>query len=143
MFNGDYTIRAVDPELWGAIQTENERQHNHIQLIASENYAGPAVMEAQGSQLTNKYARGNLVDEQALALALKSGVIGGTGFDVLTSEPPKDSNASLGIDLPNFILTSHIAWASQKAMRILAEQLIDNIEAFVAGRPQNVVTERL
>jgi len=56
MFNGDYTIRAVDPELWDAIQAENEGQHNHIELIASENYASPAVMEAQGSQLTNKYA---------------------------------------------------------------------------------------
>jgi len=58
MFKGDYTIRAVDSELWDTIQAENERQHNHIELIASENYASPAVMEAQGSQLTNKYAEG-------------------------------------------------------------------------------------
>ena len=47
----------------------------------------------------------------------------------------------LGIDLPNLIVTPHIAWASQEAMRILADQLIDNIEAFVAGKPQNVVSD--
>ena len=86
-------------------------------------------------------ARGGLVDEQALALALKTGVIGGAGFDVLSSEPPKNGNVLLGIDLPNFIVTPHIAWASQEAMRILADQLIDNIEAFVAGKPQNVVLD--
>jgi glycerate dehydrogenase len=86
-------------------------------------------------------ARGGLVDEQALALALKTGVIGGAGFDVLSSEPPKNGNVLLEIDLPNFIVTPHIAWASQQAMRILADQLIDNIEAFVAGKPQNVVSD--
>jgi glycine hydroxymethyltransferase len=53
-----HTIAAVDPELWAAIQAENLRQEAHIELIASENYASPAVMAAQGSQLTNKYAEG-------------------------------------------------------------------------------------
>ena len=57
-FPNSQTIAAVDPELWAAIQQENERQQEHIELIASENYASPAVMEAQGSQLTNKYAEG-------------------------------------------------------------------------------------
>ena len=52
------TIAAVDPELWDAMQHENQRQEAHIELIASENYASPAVMAAQGSQLTNKYAEG-------------------------------------------------------------------------------------
>ncbi len=52
------TISQVDPELWAVIQQENERQEAHIELIASENYASPAVMAAQGSQLTNKYAEG-------------------------------------------------------------------------------------
>ena len=52
------TIAKVDPELWSAIQSENRRQEEHIELIASENYASPAVMEAQGTQLTNKYAEG-------------------------------------------------------------------------------------
>ena len=52
------TVAAVDPEIWTAIQAENRRQEEHIELIASENYASPAVMAAQGSQLTNKYAEG-------------------------------------------------------------------------------------
>lgn len=58
MFAKDHTIANVDPELWAAIQQENVRQQDHIELIASENYTSPAVMEAQGSQLTNKYAEG-------------------------------------------------------------------------------------
>ena len=58
MFSKDHTIANVDPELWSAIQLENHRQQDHIELIASENYTSPAVMEAQGSQLTNKYAEG-------------------------------------------------------------------------------------
>jgi glycine hydroxymethyltransferase len=52
------TIPNVDPDLWAAIQAENRRQEEHIELIASENYTSPAVMAAQGSQLTNKYAEG-------------------------------------------------------------------------------------
>jgi glycine hydroxymethyltransferase len=52
------TIAHTDPELWAVIQRENQRQEEHIELIASENYASPAVMQAQGSQLTNKYAEG-------------------------------------------------------------------------------------
>jgi hypothetical protein len=52
------TIANVDPEIWAAIQAENRRQEEHIELIASENYTSPAVMAAQGSQLTNKYAEG-------------------------------------------------------------------------------------
>jgi glycerate dehydrogenase len=86
-------------------------------------------------------ARGGLVDEQALAEALQNGTIGGAGFDVLTKEPPKDGNVLLDLRLPNFILTPHVAWASQEAMQVLADQLMDNIEAFVAGKPQNVVQE--
>ncbi len=58
MFDRNLGIAQVDPELWQAIQLENRRQEDHIELIASENYASPAVMAAQGSQLTNKYAEG-------------------------------------------------------------------------------------
>jgi glycerate dehydrogenase len=84
-------------------------------------------------------ARGGLVDENALARALREGVIGGAGFDVLTSEPPREGNVLLDLVSANFILTPHVAWASREAMQLLADQLIDNIEAFVAGSPQNVV----
>jgi glycine hydroxymethyltransferase len=58
MFDRQNTLAKVDPELWAAIQNENKRQEDHIELIASENYTSPAVMAAQGSQLTNKYAEG-------------------------------------------------------------------------------------
>ncbi len=58
MFAKNHTLANVDPDLWDAIQKENVRQQDHIELIASENYTSPAVMEAQGSQLTNKYAEG-------------------------------------------------------------------------------------
>ena len=58
MYNRNILIEQTDPELWAAIQAENTRQEHHIELIASENYASPAVMQAQGSQLTNKYAEG-------------------------------------------------------------------------------------
>jgi glycine hydroxymethyltransferase len=58
MFAKDHTLANVDPDLWDAIQKENTRQQDHIELIASENYTSPAVMQAQGSQLTNKYAEG-------------------------------------------------------------------------------------
>jgi len=85
-------------------------------------------------------ARGNLVDEAALAEALQSGRIAGAGFDVLSMEPPSQGNPLLELDLPNFILTPHVAWSSREAMQTLADQLVDNIEAFVAGSPRNVVT---
>ena len=58
MFDRSVGIDRVDPELWNAIRQENQRQEAHIELIASENYTSPAVMAAQGSQLTNKYAEG-------------------------------------------------------------------------------------
>ena len=85
-------------------------------------------------------ARGGLVDERALVEALENGLIAGAGFDVLSKEPPREGNPLLDVRLPNFILTPHNAWASDEAMQALADQLIDNIEAFVNGAPQNLVT---
>ena len=91
------------------------------------------------SALLINTARGGLVDEAALADALRRGVIGGAGFDVLGTEPPSPDNPLLQLRLPNFILTPHVAWASGGAMQTLADMLVDNIEAWAAGRPQNVV----
>jgi hypothetical protein len=85
-------------------------------------------------------ARGGLVDEHALKTALETGLIAGAGFDVLTKEPPKEGNPLLEVRTPNFILTPHVAWASDGAMQFLADQLIDNVEASIAGTPQNLVT---
>ena len=83
--------------------------------------------------------RGGLVDEAALVAALKYGQIGGAGFDVLTQEPPRDGNPLLKARLPNLIVTPHIAWASQEAANRLFDILVDNINRFVAGNPQNLV----
>ena len=83
--------------------------------------------------------RGGLVDEAALVAALKYGQIGGAGFDVLTQEPPRDGNSLLKARLPNLIVTPHIAWASQEAANRLFDILLDNINRFVAGNPQNLV----
>ena len=58
MYHRNILVEQADPEVWAAIQAENARQEHHIELIASENYASPAVLAAQGSQLTNKYAEG-------------------------------------------------------------------------------------
>jgi glycerate dehydrogenase len=85
-------------------------------------------------------ARGGLVDEAALIQALDAGLIAGAGFDVLTVEPPKDGNPLLDVRRPNFILTPHVAWASDGAMQFLADQLIDNIDGWVSGKPQHLVT---
>ena len=85
-------------------------------------------------------ARGGLVDEAALIEALENKLIAGAGFDVLTVEPPKNGHALLDIRGPNFILTPHVAWASDGAMQFLADQLVDNIDLWVAGKPQHLLT---
>ena len=100
----------------------------------------PQLQQMKPSALLINTSRGGLVDEQALKTALETGVIAGAGFAVLTQEPPVNGNPLLDIRTPNFILTPHVAWASQQAMQFLAEQLIDNIEAFVANKPQHLVT---
>jgi glycerate dehydrogenase len=85
-------------------------------------------------------ARGGIVSETALARALVDGAIGGAGVDVLSEEPPRQGNPLLALHLPNLIVTPHMAWASIESLENLAEQLIGNIEAFVAGTPRNLVT---
>ena len=84
-------------------------------------------------------ARGGIVDENALFLGLQEGMIAGAGFDVLSEEPPVNGHPLLKLNQNNFIMTPHVGWASTQAMQALADQLIDNIEAFVAGHPQNLV----
>jgi glycerate dehydrogenase len=101
--------------------------------------AAPQLARMKPNALLINTARGGLVDEAALASALHNGTIAGAGFDVLTTEPPSADNVLLNLRLPNFILTPHIAWASSEAMQTLGDQLIDNLEAFAAGHPKNLV----
>ena len=96
-------------------------------------------MMKRGALLINT-ARGGLVEDAALIAALRNGQIAGAGFDALREEPPPDGHPLLALDLPNFILTPHVAWASNEAVQALADQVIENIEAFVAGNPRNLVT---
>jgi len=99
-----------------------------------------ALRKMKRSALLINTARGGLVDEAALIQALDVGLIAGAGFDVLTVEPPRNGHPLLDVRRHNFILTPHIAWASDGAMQFLADQLIDNIELWCAGTPQHLVT---
>jgi len=113
----------------------------HLPLTEqTRNLIGAAELASmKRSAILINTARGGLVDEAALATALRDGVIAGAGFDVLSKEPPVADNPLLQLRLPNFVLTPHVAWASGGAMQTLADMLVDNIEAFVAGSPKNVV----
>ncbi len=82
-------------------------------------------------------ARGALVDEAALADALRQGVIAGAAIDVLSVEPPPSDHPLLAADIPNLIVTPHVAWASGEAMSAMAAQVVRNVEAFLAGAPRN------
>lgn len=84
-------------------------------------------------------ARGGIVNEQALVDALDDGVIGGAGVDVLTEEPPVNSNPLLDPEIPNLIVTPHSAWVGRESRQRLVMQVAENIQAFLAGNPRNVV----
>ncbi len=99
-----------------------------------------ALRRMKRNALLINTARGGLVDEAALIEALDAGLIAGAGFDVLTVEPPRNGHPLLDVRRPNFILTPHVAWASDGAMQFLADQLIDNIELWCAGTPQHLVS---
>lgn len=85
-------------------------------------------------------ARGGLVDESAVGAALDAGHIGGAAFDVTSVEPPPPDHPFMALlDRPDFILTPHVAWASDEAIQRLADQLVGNVEAFARGEPRNLV----
>lgn len=109
-----------------------ERTHD---LIGSEEFK----LMKNTSILINA-GRGGLVDEEALVDALLNQQIAGAGVDVFTQEPADDCNPLIAnAHLPNLILTPHVAWGSDSAIQTLVDQLINNIEQFVAGTPQNQV----
>ncbi|HEY1872967.1 MAG TPA: D-2-hydroxyacid dehydrogenase [Steroidobacteraceae bacterium] len=114
----------------------------HCPLLPStRNLIGAGELRAmKPTALLINTARGGLVDERALVRALQEGWIAGAGIDVLTTEPPREGNPLLELHLPNLIVTPHVAWASLGAMQFLADQLIDNIDAWSRGTPQNLVT---
>jgi glycerate dehydrogenase len=113
----------------------------HVPLTATTRniISSGRLKQMKRSAILINTARGGLVDEKALAAAIQEGTIAGAGIDVLAVEPPPADNPLLRLRLPNLIVTPHVAWASEEAMQLLADQLMDNIEAFVACRPKNLV----
>ncbi len=123
--------------------TESDIISLHCPLTAeTKGLIGAAEIEQmkKGAMLINT-ARGGIVDEQALADALRDAYLGGAGFDVLSQEPPLSSNPLLAGDIPNLIITPHIAWASRASRQRLLDQISVNISAFLAGTPRNIVNE--
>jgi glycerate dehydrogenase len=107
---------------------------------ATRNLIGPAELQMMKSNaILINTARGALIDEEALIDALRRKTIAGAGIDVLRSEPPAQGNPLLVEKLPNLIVTPHVAWASNEAMQTLADQVVDNLEAFVREEPKNLV----
>ncbi|OGT18991.1 MAG: glycerate dehydrogenase [Gammaproteobacteria bacterium RBG_16_57_12] len=84
-------------------------------------------------------ARGGIVDEQALADALRAGRLAGAGVDVLSEEPPRHGSPLLNGDIPHLIVTPHIAWSSRESRQRLVDELVLNIEHFLRGNPRNAV----
>jgi glycerate dehydrogenase len=103
------------------------------------------MMDAEGiarmkpDALLINTARGPLVDERALADALRAQSIAGAGVDVLSAEPPPRDHPLLAHDIPNLIVTPHSAWASQAARQRLVDQIVSNMHAFARGEPRNLV----
>jgi glycerate dehydrogenase len=98
-----------------------------------------ALAQMKPSALLINAARGGIVDELALADALRAGRLAGAGVDVLSVEPPVTDNPLLGGDIPNLIVTPHSAWGSIEARQRIVAQIADNIAAFQAGSPQRQV----
>ncbi|MCP4282959.1 MAG: D-2-hydroxyacid dehydrogenase [Gammaproteobacteria bacterium] len=103
--------------------------------------AMPEFRKMKRRPLIVNAARGGLVDEGDLVTALEEGLISGIGFDVLSAEPPRPDNPLLRVlDRPDVIVTPHVAWASDEAMQVLWNQVIEHIENYVSGSPSNVVS---
>ena len=97
----------------------------------------PQLKAMKSSALIINTARGGLVNEAALAQALKDGEIGGAGIDVLTVEPPKAGNPLIDSDIKNLILTPHCAWGPDETRQRLLNEVVLNVEAFLNGESRN------
>ena len=100
---------------------------------------GPALELMKRDALLINTARGGLVDYAALLESLKNDEIGGAGIDVLEQEPPDPQHPLLTADLPNLIVTPHMAWGARESRQRALDQIVGNIMAFAAGEPRNQV----
>lgn len=132
-----------------AVRVPLETLYKHSDIISlhcplAENTQGlisaDALQQMQDHALLINTARGGLIDEVALANALHQGHIQAAGLDVLSQEPPPVDHPLLAPDIPNLLITPHIAWASLESRQRLLNQLAENIMAFLNDQPQNVVT---
>lgn len=113
----------------------------HVPLTpATRNLLGATELaRMQPSAILINSARGGVVDEVALVEALRAGRLAGATVDVLTTEPPPADHPLLGANLPNLLVTPHIAWASRQAQQKLADEVVENIAAFLRGERRNRV----
>ncbi|MEQ8667450.1 MAG: D-2-hydroxyacid dehydrogenase [Rhodospirillales bacterium] len=116
----------------------------HCPLLPStrDMLAMPEFKRMKKEAIVINTARGGLIVEEDLVQAIEQGEIAGAGIDVTMPEPPADDHPFFRLmGRSNFIFTPHVAWASHEAIQTLSDQMIDNIENFVAGKPSNVVGE--
>lgn len=133
------TIREGYTEFQAALKQADIVSLNCPLNEQTQNMIGEAELKIMKPQaILINVGRGGLADERAVLAALKYGQLGGAGFDVLTQEPPKDGNPLLS-QLPNLIVTPHVAWAGDNALERMAEILEQNINRFIEGNPQNVL----
>jgi glycerate dehydrogenase len=113
----------------------------HVPLTpATHNLIGATELSRmQPSAILINSARGGVVDEMALLAALRSGQLAGAAVDVLTVEPPPKDHPLLNANLPNLLVTPHIAWASHQAQQKLADEVVENIAAYMRGERRNRV----
>jgi glycerate dehydrogenase len=107
----------------------------HCPLNATTKHmiGAPQLKRMKRDALLINTARGGLVDSEALAQALRTGEIGGAGIDVLATEPPPDDHPLLASDIPNLLVTPHVAWAAQEARQRALDQVTENIADFLRG----------
>ncbi len=113
----------------------------HVPLTpATRNLIGAAELaRMKPSAMLINSARGGVVDELALVGALRAGQLAGAAVDVLTVEPPPADHPLLSANIPNLLVTPHIAWASRQAQQQLADEVVENIAAFLLGESRNRV----
>jgi len=113
----------------------------HVPLFDTTHHLidAAALAKMKPTALLINTARGAIVDNAALADALRAGQIGGAGIDVLDVEPPPPDHPLLADDIPNLIVTPHSAWAGRQARQNVVDETVANIRAFIDGKPRNRV----
>ena len=123
------------------VLTDSDVISLHVPLTPETHHliSTPELARMRPTAILINAARGGIVDEDALLDALRTGRLGGAALDVLTTEPPPADHPLLAANLPNLMVTPHIAWASRQAQQRLADTVVENISAFMRGEHRNRV----